>query len=169
MAASSELRLLLLLTVPYVQTEVLVFVGRRGSRGVAYDPLSTRDPVPWSSDCPECRAGRIAAPLKVRRAVQTLCTARMTSPNSYDTQVVVGGDPRYYLQALRAWDLSDGIERWAVAVAGKTRSQDLRSPVLRRTIDMLTLGRAVPATQNWLVLDELRTKTPHPHDARAAA
>jgi len=148
---SSELRLLLV--VPYVQTEVLAVVGRRSSRGLAYDPLSTRDPVPWSRDCPECRAGRIKAPLKVRRAIQSLCTARLTSPSTYatrletgktlgpryDVQVVVGKNARCHLSAAY---VKNGD--WVVSV--KTRNQDFRSPVVRRTMQMLSRAYEVATT-----------------------
>jgi hypothetical protein len=45
-------------TDPYLGTEVLLI--QRGDRtfGVAYDPRKTVLPVPWSSDCPHCLAGR---------------------------------------------------------------------------------------------------------------
>jgi len=151
-----ELRLRL--TVPYVGTEILAVVGGKSSRGVAYDPCSTRDPVPWSRDCPECRAGRVAAPLKVRRAVQAMCTARMVSPSSYGLQVVVGKNTRYYLVTLCA---KDGSQATRVI---KKRNQDPRSPVLRRMVAMLTSARESPETpRNWHSEALERLSTPHPH------
>lgn len=168
----SELRLHL--TVPYVLHEVLAVVGRRNSRGVSYDPLSTRDPVPWLSNCPECRGGKVAAPLKVRRAIQTLCTARVTSPTSYTIQVVVGKNTRYYLSAVRGrnngWSVRSRSTRsdphrkhaWTKIPLG-----DTRNPVLRRTAAMLASARSASGTQLWLDHSLSGAESPHPHLPRA--
>jgi hypothetical protein len=148
-----ELRLTL--TVPYVHHDVLVVVGRRCSRGVAYDPLSTRAPVPWRGDCPECREGRFEAPLKVRRAVQAMCTARLVRPSRYDVQVVVGRNAKCRLSASLV------SNEWVVKVG--TRSQSPRSPVLRRTSAMLASARSAAGTQLWLDHALSGAESPHPH------
>lgn len=153
----SELRLRL--TVPYVLTEVLAVVGRKNSRGLSYDPLSTLKASPWDSTCPECRAGKSEAPLKTRRAIQTLCTARLTtrkaSEPSYDVLVVVGKDARCHLSATYVRS-----EKWVVRV--KTRNP--RSPVLRRTVAMLQSASMLAEASGEWHDDFLRKMSPeHPH------
>lgn len=159
----SELRLRL--TIPYVLTEVLAVVGRKNSRGLSYDPLSTLKAIPWDSACPKCRAGKSAAPLKTRRAIQTLCTARLTtrkaSEPSYDVLVVVGNNTRCHLSTTYVRG-----EKWIVKV--KTRNP--RSPVLRRTVTMLQSASMLAEPSGEWHDDLLRKLSPeHPHvpsDAR---
>lgn len=178
---SSELRLRV--TIPYVHTEVVAVVGRNHSRGFAYDPLSLRDPIFWDGDCPKCRAGVFTSEecrLKVRRAIQTLCTARLAAPStgtahpksgktrgpSYSVQVVVGRDARYHLTASLK---EDG--RWEVLVR-KSRNKTWlwsnvlvpppRSTVLRRTIAMLESARDVSRIkEEWQADFLLETTCPH--------
>lgn len=171
---TGELRLRL--TVPYVLHEVLAVVERRGSRGVSYDPLSTRNPVPWSSDCPECRAGKVKAPLKVRRAIQAMCTAKMTSPTSYTVQVVVGKDARYYLSAARGknngWSVrsrSAGSDPHHKRFWNRVPPGDTRNPVLRRTVSLLLSAREDTTAQTWCDDSSQRMESPHPHAAPAAS
>jgi hypothetical protein len=180
----SELKLRI--TIPYVHAEIVTIVGRKHSRGFAYDPLSLRDPTFWDGDCPRCRAGKFAnrgCKLKVRRAIQTLCTARLTSLSTYATrlksgktrqpsysvQVIVGRDARYHLTASLE---EDG--RWEILVR-KSRNQvwsnvqvpPFKSPVLRRTVAMMESARDVSGIEEkWR--EESLQETTCPHALAAA-
>lgn len=52
--------------------EVLCLLLSDRILGVAYDPRSTKPPVPWSSECPHCRAGKQDLPPATRQEISFL-------------------------------------------------------------------------------------------------
>jgi hypothetical protein len=151
----AEMRLIF--TIPYTNHEILTFIHSTLTAGVAYDPLSTRSPIPWLGNCKRCRRGKIEnyprPPLKTRRAIQALCTATPVRLDGYKITTYMGGTPTHVVHVKRSrdgWRLRTrnprgdklevvGREGRVISTSGPER--EFRSPVLQRILKMLLSAR----------------------------
>lgn len=152
---------------PHNGIEVLLIEGRGISMGVVYDPRLTTPPVPWTSTCPHCRAGRSQVKsMHVRREIKML-TSRARSPRGPQYLVPTIGRP--LLLTLREGRrepieiCSPPKKRSPRRVAPMTLARALRrhrSPILRRCLRFLCSGRPASPAEVAAILRPLRDAPP---------
>jgi hypothetical protein len=145
---------------PYSGHEVLAIEqsvegNEKSLVGVAYDPRSTASPVPWSSDCPHCLAGRqLSLTIHEKREIKLLLSqkqigfgTRYDVPTNGRTLSLLCWRERKTWRA-KAWGKKGTLEASRRPGEKIVYEGDLRtyqSPVLRRCIMFLssakTLGR----------------------------
>lgn len=157
----------LIFTVPYTCHEILTNVEEKQACGIAYDPLSTTAPVSWASNylnyrhrtCYPCETTNgvtmtyLKLPLKTRRAVRILCTARLVK-SGYKVRVMTGAKTTHTAIARRDptgkhWTIivkklkgpTLTIDDSARTISPGGSNRDFESPVLVRTIRMLASAR----------------------------
>jgi hypothetical protein len=135
-------------SVPYTDIKILALIDDDSMRGAIYNPYRLTKPMPWMSKCPHCREGQQRGiPVKIRRAIQVLCTIRPDGPDGYGFTL----PNRYRLGARmteRGWGIrirkpGNGATLHVVKLEGQEpiglqeSAREFRSPILLRTLKML--------------------------------
>lgn len=141
----------LIFTVPYTDIEILAIIEDNRMRGVIYRPHKLAKPIPWLSTCAHCRKGKQkGCAIKVRRAIQTLCSIAPERPDAYKFtlpnhhQLYTRRDARGWV--MRARKPRSTTALWARKLAGEDESfegpiRDFRSPMLLRTLKLFFSAR----------------------------
>lgn len=160
-------------SMPYTDIKVLTIIDSEGVRGAIYDPGRLTHPMPWLAWCPHCRDGRQKGlSLKIRKAVQVLCTIRPDGPDGYSFTL----PNRYRIGArrtLEGWGLRierpDGagdplyvIKRHGSPLTRlRDASRSLRSPLLLRTLRLILSAEEADEENTTAILLPMRE---HPYD-----
>ncbi len=175
----------LIFPVPNTSYEIMVFADDMKTVGIAYDPLSTRPPRSWTSECERCQLDDRSIPLKVRRAIRSLSTIVLVARGGYSIKVHTGKKHSHTIwvkAGLKDWHLSircrkqkllspmkiTGCKGTITSQAGSMRKW--RGPVLVRTIRMLLGARVgseneVRAVMLSLPNDVWTSQRKHTHHA----
>jgi hypothetical protein len=135
-------------SVPYTNVKILAIIDEGRMRGAIYNPYRLTKPMPWMDRCPHCREGKQKGiPVKIRRAIQILCTIHPDGPDGY--RFVLPN--RYRIGARRTekgWGIrirkpANGATLHVVKLEGQEpiglqeSAREFRSPMLLRTLRML--------------------------------
>jgi len=159
----------LIFSVPCTDVKILAIMERNGMRGAIYNPYKLADPVTWLSSCPHCRAGKQKKiPVKIRRAIQFLCSIKPDGPDGYKFTL-----PNRYI--LKTWQTSWG---WEIRVRKpgngdilhmskppgsepielRESPRGFRSPMLLRTLRMLFSARKADGKEVEAIMLPLKKK-----------
>ena len=137
----------LIFSVPYTDIKILSLIDEDEMRGMIYNPYLLTKPMPWTSNCPHCREGKQKGiPVKIRRAIQILCTIQPDGPDGYRFTL----PNRYRIGTRlteRGWEIrilktKRGATLYVVKLEGKdpvglqASAREFRSPLLLRTLKM---------------------------------
>ena len=175
----------LIFKVPYTGIEILAIIEDDKMRGVIYLPNKLAKPIPWLSTCPHCRKGKQkGCPIKVKRAVQTLCSIKpehpiekqpqlssqdkkckdayiFTLPNHY--QLYVRRNTKEWMMRVR--NPKSTTTLWVRRLADKNESfegpiRDFRSPMLLRTLKLFFSAREPNENEIQTCLQPLQNQDP---------
>ena len=157
----------LVFSVPFTDIKILSVIDGDGMRGAIYDPRKLSRPIPWLGKCPHCRDGeQEGLPLKIRKLIQVLCTAKPEGPDGYGLTL----PNKYKVGARRdsrGWGVRvrkprsrsslhmvklDGAEPTGI----QESARDFRSPVLLRTLKMLFSAREATEDEVQAILLPMR-------------
>lgn len=143
-------------TDPHSGTEMLLVEHESRVLGVTYDPKKTTAPVPWTSDCRHCLAGRqLGLSVHERREIRFLLSrkigrycVRYKIPSASRPRTVIHWT-RGKKQTAKVADYKKSKKILLVTTGNPLKCEgDLRSfqsPILRRCLRLLFSGR--PASQ----------------------
>ena len=135
-------------SVPYTNVKILAIIDGDRMRGAIYNPYQLTKPRPWMDRCPHCKEGQQRGiPVKIRRAIQVLCTIQPDGPDGYKFTL----PNRYRIGARRTekgWGIrirkpANGATLHVVKMEGQEpvglqeSAREFRSPILLRTLRML--------------------------------
>jgi hypothetical protein len=157
----------LIFSVPYTDIKILAIIDKERMRGAIYNPYRLTKPMPWLDRCPHCREGlQGGIPVKIRRAIQILCTIQPDGPDGYKFTL-----PNRYRIGTRltpkGWGIrvrkpESGDTLHVVKMKGKEpmglkeSARDFRSPILMRMLRMLFSAREANETEIQAILLPLR-------------
>jgi hypothetical protein len=157
----------LIFSMPHSNIKILTLINKDRMKGAVYNPYMLTKPIPWSSKCPHCKKGQQKEmPLKIRRAIQILCSNEPDGPSSYkftlprNCQIWIHFTSRGWRTMVRK--IGDKGSPCAVKLSGtepmgfQESTPKSRSPILLRTLEMLFSAREADETEIQAILLPLK-------------
>ena len=123
--------------------------------------------MPWLDSCPHCREGlQKGLPIKIRRAIQVLCTIQPDGPDGYrftlPNRYRIGARMTESGWGLRIRKPANGATLHVVKMDGQEpiglqeSARDFRSPILLRTMKLLFSAQVASENDVQAILLPLR-------------
>lgn len=156
--------------VPWSDIEIISFIARDETAGIAYHPRIMNSAIPWSSACPHCLRGKLTKLRPgTRQAIRVLCSARRRRPSEYQFilsphYLVLGkSDKSGWMVKVIQQDknlILDVIQLASQPPVFNGPMKEFRSTIVNRGLKLILSGRAPLAGEVGACVRDLREMKP---------